>query len=180
MDLYTAVKNGSINTIVTILTSSPPPTVNDMQLAFDGACDDLNHMIMSLLLHYGAVCSDYDNRALRMASSKGDVEIVRLLLDNGADPSAYGGQALETASKNGDHEIVRLLLEHGADPSADGGQALETASKNGHLEVVRLLLQFGASPKTNNSIKLATASGNSDIVRLLTIYLKPASSSAFF
>lgn len=61
--------------------------------------------------------SSNDNRAIRIASDKGYLEIVKLLLeDSRVDPSALDNEAIRYASCGGHTEIVKKLLE---DPRVD-------------------------------------------------------------
>lgn len=68
---------------------------------------------------YGADAdvSCMDDKPLRWAAARGDLEAVNLLLELGADPTAMGSQALEWAYKNGHQEVVDVLIENGADES---------------------------------------------------------------
>ena len=59
-----------------------------------------------------------DNFAIRNASEKGHVVIVKLLLkDSRVDPSNYSNCVIEWSIENGHLEVVKLLLEDsGVDP----------------------------------------------------------------
>lgn len=88
--------------------------------------------------------------ALRVASFRGHLEIVRELLSQGADVDARdeeGGTALMAASTLGHETVVRELLAMRADVNAYnkwGGSARRMAVANGHMEVARLLEEAGA------------------------------------
>jgi ankyrin repeat protein len=85
------------------------------------------------------------NTPLHIASSNGDIEIVKLLIENGADVNKQnkdGTTALYIASQRGDIEIVKLLIQNGADvnkQNKDGKTALYIASKWGYPTIVKLL-----------------------------------------
>ncbi len=52
-----------------------------------------------------------------LASSKGNIEVVKVLLDKGADANAKnkdGGTALMLAAQDGNLEVVKLLKARGA------------------------------------------------------------------
>ena len=85
--------------------------------------------------------------------------MVQLLLEKGADVNAQTGRALREASKRGRLAVMRLLLEKGAvfklaledarydeydwddeDDEDDDGKALQPSSADDHKEVIKLLL----------------------------------------
>jgi ankyrin repeat protein len=118
-----------------------------------------------------------DNYAIRRASEKGHLGVVKLLLDldlkRGVDPAANDNYAVRLASTNGHLGIVKLLLdlgpERGVDPAAKENFAIRSASKNGHVEIVKLLLERGVDPaaKENYAIRFACANGHLGVVKLL-------------
>ena len=113
-----------------------------------------------------------DNYAIRLASQKGHLEIVRILLqDCRVDPGAAYNYAIRFASKKGHLEIVRLLLQDSrVNPCAECNESIRWASENGHLEIVRLLLQdsrIDPGAQDNYAIKIASLCGYLEIVRLL-------------
>ena len=129
-----------------------------------------NSKIALLLLQDPGTDPSYnDNVAIRYASSKGLIEVVRSLLQHPrVNPTTY---AIQEASKNGHIDIVRLLLQDPrVDPSDNNNCAIREASKNGHIEIVRLLLSnLGVDPsdRDNLAIQLAIINGHIEVVRLL-------------
>jgi ankyrin repeat protein len=121
------------------------------------------------LINLGVDPTTEDNYAIRWASQKGYLEIVRLLLKHGADPTDNKNEAIRMASREGHLEVVRLLIDKGADPAADNNNAVRWASKRGYLEIVRLLLQKGAKP-TDYAIKHASGHDRLKIIDLLNKY----------
>ena len=95
---------------------------------------------------------DYD-RALRMVSELGNLDIVKNLVSQGADIHTCDDFPLRIASCCGNLEVVQYLLENGADMYADDihyrrdnireCQALRMACWNGHLKVVKCLVENG-------------------------------------
>ena len=87
-----------------------------------------------------------DNRAIKLASQYGHVDVVRLLLaDPRVDPSAIGNRAIQDASEGGHVEAVRqLLADPRVGPNAKYGLAVRMAIYHGHLEVVDLLMEHRA------------------------------------
>ena len=80
-----------------------------------------------------------DDAALKWASSKGHIEIVKFLLKVGVNVHSNHNFALRYASFYGHIEIVKLLLDAGANVHDWEDEALRRASTNGHTEVVELL-----------------------------------------
>src|SRR5258706_1630200 len=84
--------------------------------------------VVSMLLSMGAnpnALGSEGNRALNVASLKGDAAVVRLLLDHGANPNLRdkaGSTPLHDASLNGNKDVIELLLMHGADINAQDAQ----------------------------------------------------------
>jgi len=90
------------------------------------------------------ICKDC---ALRTASKKGYIEIVKCLLSEGADVHYHNDFPLQIAADAGNLEIVKCLLAAGANVHADGELALQWAATEGHFEVVKYLLAAGANAK---------------------------------
>ena len=121
------------------------------------------------LISCGANIHACDDYALRYASKKGHIEVVKLLLESGADVHVDNDYALRHASENGHEEVVGALLESGADVHAEGDYALRWAAQNGYDEVVKILLELGADVHIRDDFALrwASANGHMDVVRLL-------------
>jgi hypothetical protein len=65
-----------------------------------------------------------------------------LLTLKNTDPTNNNNFAIRNASEKGHLEIVKLLLQHSkVDPTSKYNYAIRWASYNGHLEVVKLLLK---------------------------------------
>jgi len=97
------------------------------------------------------VKNKYGSTALRVASLKGNFDIVKLLVENGADLNAkneYGDSALMAASLKGYFDIVKFLVANGADLNLEneaGHTALMEASAVGRYKISVYLLEHGAS-----------------------------------
>jgi len=84
------------------------------------ACENENIEIVKILLSAKSVGPDekllcdvhgsYD-AALRMAVTKGNLEIVKLLIEHGADIHVFDDWPLMTATKNNHVEIIKLLSQ---------------------------------------------------------------------
>ena len=113
-----------------------------------------------------------DDEAIRSASIRGHIEIVRLLLERPeVDISARNNEALRFASMAGHTDIVRMLLKRPeVNPVAKKSWAIRLASMNGHTDIVRMLLQIpevNPSAIENSALRSASAYGHTDIVRML-------------
>jgi ankyrin repeat protein len=120
----------------------------------------------------GADPSSHMNYAIRTASEKGYIEIVKLLInDKRIDPSDNRNDAIKYSSEHGYTEIVELLLQDKrVDPSANNNSAIRYASDSGHLEVVKLLLtdeRVDPSAEDNSAIKGASYNKHLEVVKLL-------------
>ena len=98
------------------------------------------------------VADGHGNRALHVAASNGDIQIVQLLVDCGADVNVLnedGQTPLHTAAgrKKDCPELCSILLKHNAKIDAvdkDGNQPLHLACKRRHAETGNVLLSHGA------------------------------------
>ena len=124
--------------------------------------DVLSADMFKNLIDLGANIHLNNDRALRCASNRGHVEVVRALLENGANVHAQDDYALRWASRNGHVEVVKVLLENGANVHADDDGALRLACEFGHTEIVKVLLKHGANVHARNDfpIRIAAYIGN--------------------
>ncbi|KAI1172750.1 ankyrin repeat-containing protein [Nemania sp. FL0916] len=86
---------------------------------------------------------DPEGASLRLASMKGNTEMVQIFLDESSEGYT---QALEAAAYEGHIKVVLLLLQL-ADTKAetfDYGESLQAAASRGHREILQLLLRKGA------------------------------------
>jgi len=119
---------------------------------------------------------------LHVASSEGQLEIVKKLIKLGADINAsggiYGGGALNEAASEGHYEVVEYLLSYGAklDVSEPEKNPLFGAISNGHINIVKLLIENGIDTKIKytgetmkeiDALAFAKEQGQKDIVKLL-------------
>ena len=116
--------------------------------------------------------------ALRMATAKGHIPVVRCLLTSGAqvakDQSGYS--PLMAAAFHGHTEVADVLLDAGAEVDTEhtgvAATALMLAANCGRVEVVRLLLRRGAATEIRNNrgqtaLMAAAICGENEIVNLL-------------
>ena len=113
---------------------------------------------------------DYSNEeALTMASTKGNLAVVKYLLERGADISYHLSAAIIWASNCGHLEVAKYLVRHGSDVNARNGDALIFASYNGHLPVVKYLIRNGSniSSQNNKAVIEATRRCHLHVVKYL-------------
>ncbi len=90
-----------------------------------------------------------DNSALRLASSNGNIEVVKYIINKGLtleDIRSYDNEAFRWACTNGHLEVIKYLIDKGLtidDIRSIDNQAFRYASKNGYLEVVKYLVNQG-------------------------------------
>ena len=116
--------------------------------------------------------SDKKNKAIRLASENGCLDVVnRLLEDPRVDPSDKSNESIRLASAKGHLGVVNRLLEDPrVDPSDVRNFAIRLGVKNGHLVVVNRLLEdprVDPSAKNNFAIHWASRIGHLDIVNRL-------------
>lgn len=153
----------------------------DPNLAMFGTIKNDNLPLVQFLIREGATTTDTDY--LKMATEKGNFEIVKLLVEKGANPEngiakavaednlkiadylLYKGASpynlIQKSAKNGHARMVGLLIRHGANPN----EGMAAAVENDRIEVVELLLKKGA--KTGDLIRRPAANGNPRLVKLL-------------
>ena len=110
--------------------------------------------------------------ALRTATRRNHIDIVRLLLDHGADLHVLNDNPLRVAAANNHIEIATLLLNRGAYVNAVDDyrdSALTLAAASGHADMVTMLMDRGATVTTEryNSLLDAVSRGYLDVVGVL-------------
>jgi hypothetical protein len=129
----------------------------------------INNKYVNIILKNECYIGVKNNRTLSMASSDGNLDIVKCVIKNGVDIHADNEDALRWASQNGHLAVVEYLISHGADVHANNDDALIWASLNGHLAVVKCLISHGADIQAidNNALRWASIKGHLDIVECL-------------
>ncbi|CAI8028793.1 Ankyrin repeat domain-containing protein 50 [Geodia barretti] len=135
--------------------------------------------LLSTSVNVNSRTEDEGHTALRLASWKGHVEVVRLLLKAGAAvfiPDKDGLSPLYVASQEGHSDVVDILLEAGADvhqaTTKVGSVPLGIAAEKGHTETVQRLLEAGANVNHQDksggtALLYAGWEGHSEVVKLL-------------
>jgi ankyrin repeat protein len=121
------------------------------------ACESGIIPLIKLVLTKTSSTDIANSKALDIACSKGNVEVVKLLLapgtplnpptDNIIFPLHYACQGYQGKTKQQTYEIVQLLLAHKAPVGVhdnEGQTPLHYACKAGNLQVVKLLLEHSA------------------------------------
>lgn len=125
---------------------------------FFNACREGDLTQIQRSLEQGVDPSMESNKAIRMASAWGYVDIVKLLLqDSRVDPTVFFNYALRWACNYRHLKVIEALLQDGrADPTVWNNEPLYMASVYGHIAVVSLLLQDGRVEPTDISINHAS------------------------
>ena len=121
---------------------------------------------------------------LHVASSSGQLEMVRELLKRGASidlPSSLGDTPLMRAAYNGHLSVVLILLQHLANPdlqSNEGGTALMAAANQGQAPCVKALLRAKASTELldeggNTALQWAENKGHTTTAALIRQHAAP-------
>ncbi len=124
---------------------------------------------LSMMVSKGANVHAQDDYALRWASERDHLDVVRYLVEHGANIHARNDLALIWASQEVHLEVVKYLIEQGANIHAVDDLALREASYNGHLEVVKYLTENGADVHALNDEALmwARKNGHLEVVKYL-------------
>lgn len=99
------------------------------------------------------------NKAVRLATKSGHLEIVEYLHDNFSIDVCYkNNKAIRIAAKYGHIYLVKYFVKHGADVTARNNAAVRYAAKYGYLNIVKYLMNKGADIHAKNDWSLAKAS----------------------
>ena len=148
--LYIASQLGHTEAVRVLLQHNADPNLpsDDKRTPLMIASSSNHPAVVELLLAHDKEAKDEarDN-ALRYATDRNNVEIMKLLLEAGLDPNIQAGEngwtCLLVACCDNYPEIVSLLLKHGADPylvEKHKKNCLMMAAQNGHTEIVSMLL----------------------------------------
>ena len=109
---------GDINAVQSLIKSNQKYIENDSVKRYrnDGfllAVEKRHAPVVELLLQNGNIdAAAKKNKAIRLASANGDVDMVKILLARPeVDPGAIGNEALAESAKNG-HNMVAAFLTH--------------------------------------------------------------------
>ena len=120
------------------------------------------------LISDGVDATADDNYAIRYASERGHLEVVKFLSTLPNVDATANNCAIQLASSNGHLEVVKFLSTlPGVDASAQDNEAINNAILNGHLEVVKFLASLpkvDASDQDNQAIKNASICRHKQIV----------------
>ena len=103
--------------------------------AFIVACECGQLDIAKTLYSVGADYKHRSNRAIRMASTNGHLE-VKYLVSIGADFRDGCNHSIRLASENNHFEVVKYLMSIGADHTAVNNQVIRSALYNHHFDVI--------------------------------------------
>ena len=133
------------------------------------ACLDEHITLILDLISKGISVDIYDGRALKEASERGSLGIVKLLIDSGADINARKGEAFMFACGYRHLDIIKLFISKGVNVNNMDGKALIEASERGNTDIVKILIDAKADVNAQNGEALIRACecNNVDVVKLL-------------
>ena len=85
---------------------------------------------------------EYQEQALRVASSFGQLPIIKLLVSEGADIHIMNDAPLRWAASSGQLETVKYFISKGNIPDEHIKQAQKIAKENGYKHVEEYLKQY--------------------------------------
>lgn len=95
-------------------------------------------VILDYLVKHGANIHAGDDRALKLAASKGYAGTVMYLVEHGANINPKDSSVLREAVTGGYFDLVRYLVEHGANIY---NQDVEVAKRNRHMDIAQYLIE---------------------------------------
>ncbi|MGI6525395.1 MAG: ankyrin repeat domain-containing protein [Bdellovibrionota bacterium] len=126
--------------------------------AEDGFVDGFNY-VAGLGVSKGAL-----NRALKIASREGYLDIVKSAVENfGAQVNIDSSAPLILASKNNRVKVVDYLISKKAYVNSNYCEALKCATKENYLEVTKSLVKAGASVTVDNGEVFLNAVNNKNL-----------------
>ncbi|XP_071145820.1 ankyrin-1-like isoform X1 [Mytilus edulis] len=151
---------------------NPHPSIKHIEIIIHSIKNDTYEHMCALLLEDAEF---YENSCARLAVAMNDFYYINLEGLVTKPLSSFNMTPLFVASSNGDVDLVKLLLEHNANPNLGNGfneTPLYFAAEKGYIEIVNMLFEFNADPNLcNNSnvspLQTATVNGFSKIVSLL-------------
>ena len=148
--------------------------IREYYLARENIIDDLvitacKHGYINLLMYLHRTKNVIPDDAIKWASIKGHLSVVKYLCSVGVDPTVDDNYTIQWASRNGHLSVVEYLRSVGADPTANDNYPIILASNGGHLPVVKYLYSVGAdiTARDNTPITLACQNGHLDVVKYL-------------
>lgn len=143
--------------------------VDKYELFITAICSESTEVALYLLPEVDPAAQN--NKAIVVAASTGDTEIVRALLcSQTVNPSVRDNCALKSAIVDGYAEVVELLLSHPRTllpDITDLREAFGTAIKHNHSEVVRVLLADGRLDPSTYSFSNVCKKGSLEMFRVL-------------
>lgn len=113
--------------------------------------------ILKYLCEIGGDLSADDCFALKISSANGDMEMVKYCVESGLDIHVSDDYPLRWSVMNGHLEIVKYLCERGANIHAMFDEAINVSAENGYLLIVQQLINYGADIHNNNELALMRA-----------------------
>lgn len=142
--LMTACRQGNLEKVKNLIKSRKYTQSTIDQCLRDISETD-NFSISKCLIEDGAAdIHTYNEYPLRMASSWGNIKLVKYLVEKGADAKACDNDAIKSAICNSYFEIVKYLVDNGASVDKDC-ECLRLSLYSNNLKLVEYICEKGAS-----------------------------------
>ena len=132
-----------------------------------------NISLLKYYIDTGIDIHSSDDFALRLAIAHKQKNAIIFLLQNGASKQVFNNSMLRLASLKGETEIVKELLEEKTCDKESKLYAMYNAILCGYPDIVKLLLNDGLSPTSDNGaiLRVVKLTTHESIINLFKEYL---------
>jgi hypothetical protein len=172
-DFLLDVKRDNTSAVEAYILDGGDPSISDNMAIYIASAYGYDYTVDILLKDSRTHSGGLGDRALYIATTYEQYEIVKKLLDAGLNPAACDNLAVINAAEQGNLMILEMLLEDKrTDPSDKNNDAIGRASENGHSNIVdRLLKDPRVNPGASNdyAFRAAAENGHIDIIGRLML-----------
>ena len=133
------------------------------------------------LLKKEGIDKEDKEKALRWSAKEGHLEIVKLLIQDTKDKEVFINKALDIASTFNQEELLNYLLQIGGDVKKGSPLSVRNAARNGHTNIIRILLKANGNFRADKdaALKIADKNKHEEALKLL-IAAYPTKELRFF